>query len=76
MLSPGKQSSAGQGTKARGSAISLSHPPAETPKGTSSLNLLAPLKHPMLPLTRLPSSLPPSRAAEFLPQGTTKGKVS
>ena len=41
MLSPGRQSSAWWGTKALASAISLSHPPAEIPKGTSSHHELA-----------------------------------
>ena len=63
LLSLRRHNSAQWGTKALASAISLSHPPAETLKGTSSPNLLASLKHPMLcfcgsiPLTRL-ASLP------------------
>ena len=48
MLSPGRQSSAQRGTKALASTISLAHPPAETPKGTSSPNLLVLCKHPTL----------------------------
>ena len=36
LLSPGKQSSGLQGTKAIARAISLAHPPAKIPKGTSS----------------------------------------
>ena len=36
VLSPGRQSSAQWGTKALASTISLSHPPAEMPKGTSA----------------------------------------
>ena len=36
MLSPRGQSSAWQGTKVLGSAISLAHPPAKIPKGISS----------------------------------------
>ena len=41
MLSPGRQSSAWQGTKVLASTISLSHSPAEIPKGTSSVIELA-----------------------------------
>ena len=49
MLSAGGQTSAWWGTKALRSAISLAHPPAKIPKGTSSVRtLLAPGKHPML----------------------------
>ena len=36
VLSPGQQSSAWRGTKALTSTISLAHPPAKIPKGTSS----------------------------------------
>ena len=35
MLRPGQQSSTWWGTKALDSAISLAHPPAKIPKGTS-----------------------------------------
>ena len=36
LLSPGQQSSAWQDTRALATAISLTHPPAKIPKGTSS----------------------------------------
>ena len=63
LLSPGRQRSVRQGTEALASAISLSHPPATTPKGTSSPNLLAPHKHPTLCLcgSNPPTGQPPSR---------------
>ena len=41
LLSPGEQSSAWWRTEALGSAISLTHPPAKIPKGTSSHHELA-----------------------------------
>ena len=40
-MSPGGQSSAWRGTKVLGSTISLAHPPAKIPKGTSSHHELA-----------------------------------
>ena len=80
VLNPGRQSSAWWGTKALGSTISLSHPPAEIPKGTSSR------QRPCLHRANAQrcASVDPSLRWVCLPlgvagpllQGTTYGKVS
>ena len=80
MLSPGRQSSAQQGTKALASAISLSHPPAEIPKGTSShhqtcLHCVNTQHCASVDPSLRRVCLPPG-AAEPLLQGTTNGKAS
>ena len=71
LLSPGRQSSAQQGTKVLASTITLSHPPARVPKGMNSQNLLAPRKHPMLCFCRSipPMCLPPSWCYRSPPAG-------
>ena len=70
----------GWGTKALASAISLSHPPAEIPKGTSSCHWTC-LHHANTQCcASVDLSLPwvglPSGVAGPFPQGTTEGKAS
>ena len=80
VLSPGRQSSAQRGTKALASAISLSHSPAEIPKGTSyhhrsclhgaNSQCCASVDPSLLRVCLLPGATGP------LPQGTTYDKAS